>query len=293
MSVRILSLHSYPVKSCAGISHEEAAVSQGGMPLDRQWVIVDHQGIFMTQRTCARMALIQPSLQHGTHGDLTLNAPGMPAIVIPWLVDTAHPPRVHVRIWAADTLGFDEGDAAAQWLETFLGVPCRLLRVHPEAQRIASPDHVDFWRERHQAWAPGFPARHQFGFADGFPFLICNQGSLDELNQQLAERSVAPVPMNRFRPSIVVEGLDGYEEDYLGGMQIGSLTFAFVKRCARCPIPNIDQATAISAPEPGITLARHRQFPEGVLFGVNAVVGGAGPGAILCVGDAVEPEYDL
>lgn len=290
MSLTILSLHSYPVKSCAGLTHTEIDLTEAGLAFDREWVIVDRQGVFMTQRQYARMALIQPALANGI---LSLNAPGMPALAISPAPSTPAPPPVSVRIWGSDTLGLDEGDTVAQWLGQFLDTPCRLLRVHPLAQRIASPDHVNAWRRKHSDIAPAFPAQHQFGFADGFPFLVANQGSLDELNRQLLANGQPAVPMNRFRPNIVLQGLDAYEEDYLASMRIGAMTFAFVKRCARCPIPNIDQATAISAPEPGLTLAAHRRFPEGVLFGVNAVVAGAGAGSRLAIGDQVEPEFDL
>lgn len=290
MSLRILSLHSYPVKSCAGIDHTETAIAMQGLYRDRQWVIVDEHGVFMTQRQHARMALIQPRF---LEANLVLSANGMPDMTVPWSTGHRPLPQVNVRIFKQDTLGFDEGDAVAQWLSQFLGLSCRLLRVHPDARRIASALHVDAWREHNTDWAQGFPASHAFGFADGFPFLIANQGSLDELNRRLLAKGQPAVPMNRFRPNIVVQGLDAYEEDYLAGMRTGDLTFAFVKRCARCPIPNIDQATAVSAPEPGITLAEHRQFNEGVLFGVNAVMSGAGHNTLLRVGDAAEPHYDL
>ncbi|MDS1139798.1 MOSC N-terminal beta barrel domain-containing protein [Pusillimonas sp. SM2304] len=290
MTISLLSLHSYPVKSCAGISHTRARISQSGLLFDRQWVIVDGNGVFMTQRQYPKMALIQPAVQDG---DLTLSAPGMPDIMVPWLTDTAEPAQVLVRIWAADTLGFDEGSAVAAWLSDFLALPCRLLRVHPEAERLASPERVQDWRLKHYDLAPDFPVRHRFGFADGFPFLIANQGSLDDLNQRLRAKGQPPVPMNRFRPNIVLQGLEPYEEDYLACIKVGQLTLAIVKRCARCPIPNIDQATALSASEPGLTLAEYRQFPEGVLFGVNAVAAGAGVGASLQAGDQAEAEFDL
>ncbi len=291
MTVSILSLYTYPVKSCAGIAHSEVGLSQGGLHRDRQWVIVDGHGIFMTQRQYPRMALIRPHLSSA--GDLTLHAQGMPVLTVPWLTDTSEPAQIPVTIWRSHTLGFDEGDAAAKWLSDFLELPCRLLRVHPEAERCASPDHVNAWRARHEDGAPGFPAKHRFGFADGFPLLVTNQGSLDELNQQLQAKGHEPVPMNRFRPNVVLSGLPAYEEDYLAGMRAGVLTFAFVKRCGRCPVPNIDHLTAKVGTEPGITLAEHRQFPEGVLFGVNAVVAGVSPGTRLGIGDSVELMYDV
>lgn len=292
MSITLSGLYSYPVKSCAGLAHRSSLISQAGLAFDRRWVIVDQSGRFMTQRKYPRMALIQPGLSPES---LALNAPGMPAITLA-LARTAKnpaPATVAVRIWKADTIGQDEGDETAQWLSGFLDTPCRLLRVHPDAARIASPGHVSRWIDKNTEWAPDFPAQHVFGFADGFPFLIANQASLDELNQQLQAKGHTPVPMNRFRPNIVVQGLEPYEEDYLIGLRINGMTFAFVKNCARCPIPNIDQATALSAAEPGLTLAAHRSFADGVLFGVNAVVAGTRDNSLINIGDPVEAEYDL
>jgi uncharacterized protein YcbX len=293
MNVTILSLHSYPVKSCAGIAHTHANIGVAGLALDRQWVVVDGNGRFMTQRTCARLALIQPGLEAER---LTLSAPGMPPVHVAkpehGSATPGIPIPVPVRIFCSDTLGADEGDAVAHWLSAFLETPCRLLRLHPNAARMASPQHVDAWRAAHQDWAPGFPAQHSFGFADGFPFLVTNQASLDELNEQMRVKGEPPIPMNRFRPNIVLDGLQAYEEDMLTGLRIGSMRFALVKPCARCPVPNIDQDTAIAAREPGLTLAETRRFSAGVLFGVNAVVDGAGTGAgsgaQLSVGERVE-----
>jgi uncharacterized protein YcbX len=288
MSFTIASLHSYPVKSCAGLTHQQATITAGGLEHDRHWVIVDQYGIFQTQRTVPRMALIHPSIDDGV---LTLTAPGMPELIVPKPAPDS-PRAVPVRIWSADTLGADEGDDAARWLSEFLGFSCRLLREHPKAARIASPDHVDPWIDLHSDWAQGFPHDHRFGFADGYPFLVTSQSSLDELNRQLLDKRAGPITMNRFRPNIVIDGLDPYDEDHLIGMRINGLTFAFVKACARCPIPNIDPATAVVGIEPGPTLAAHRMFPQGMLFGVNAVMTGA-LRSRLEVGDAVEPEFSF
>jgi uncharacterized protein YcbX len=164
--------------------------------------------------------------------------------------------------------------------------------MHPHAARLASPEHVDLWINKNNAWAPNFPARHAFGFADSFPFLIINQASLDELNEQLLAKGRTTVPINRFRPNLVLQGLPSYDEDYLSGMRVNGMTFAFVRRCGRCPIPNINQETAVSSDEPVLTLIANRSFTDGVLFGVYAVIAGA-HGAALNVGDSVELEYDL
>lgn len=286
MPLTIRSLYSYPVKSCAGISHEQALIHTGGLERDRHWVIVDAQGIFMTQRQVPRMVLIQPALSDEY---LTLHAPGMNDFSLALTQNEAAP--VSVTIWDTPTLGADEGDEAADWLQAFLGVPCRLLRQHPRAERVASLSHVQAWREQHPE--EPIPERHEFAFADGFPFLVTNHASLQELNRHLDAKGVASVEMIRFRPNIVLDGMEAYDEDYLAGFRTGAYTFAFVKPCARCPIPNVDPATGLTAPEPGLTLAEHRLKKQGVLFGVNAVVSPPAAGARVRVGDAIELDYDF
>ncbi|NYT24620.1 MOSC N-terminal beta barrel domain-containing protein [Alcaligenaceae bacterium] len=289
MTISILSLHTYPVKSCAGLTHTQISISAAGLNHDRQWVVVDDEGHFLTQRQYPRMALVQPTLDETA---LFLNAPEMPTLRISLAKAESEPPAVPIRIWKSDTTGADEGDMAAQWFSDYLGLRCRLYRSHRNAQRLADPQRVAEWRKR-QPEGGGFPLEHAFGFADGFPFLVTNQGSLDELNQRLAAQATPPVPMNRFRPNIVIQGLSPYEEDYVSSLHIGSMVFAVVKRCSRCPMPNVDAATAAVGTEPMATLTDYRHFEEGVLFGVNAVVGGAGRDAVLSVGERVEATLDL
>ncbi|MFT0532103.1 MOSC domain-containing protein [Castellaniella hirudinis] len=291
MHLAIHSLYSYPVKSCAGIRHDRIQVSGAGLEYDRHWMIVDEQGGFMTQRQHPRMVLIRPTPQPD---GLRLEAPGQDACFAPVIGDKL--PAVPVTIWDSDTIGADQGDAVAHWLSSFLGVPCRLLHVHPQAHRLASMRHMTHWIQTHPDWPQSFlPVdRHAFAFADGFPFLVTNQQSLDELNQQLATGGHDAIDMIRFRPNIVLQGLEPYDEDHLAGFRTGDIGFAFVKACARCPIPNVDPQTGDTAPEPGRTLARHRQFEQGVLFGMNAIAALPEEGEQwLQEGDAVDIEYDF
>jgi len=290
MRPTIHSLYSYPVKSCAGIAHTRIRVSEAGPAHDRHWVIVDARGVFLTQRQYPRMVLIQPEPQAD---GLWLRAPGQADCFVP--APSPEAPAVPVAIWGAATLGADQGDEAAAWLSAFLDVPCRLLHLHPQAQRPASRLHVAHWIQSHPDWPQRFspPGGHQFAFADGFPFLVTNRHSLDALNGQLAADGHAPVDMIRFRPNIVLQGLEPYDEDHLAGFRVGELGFAFVKACARCPIPNVDPRTGRTAAEPGRTLARHREFEQGVLFGMNAIAALPEGQAWLQVGDAVEPEFDF
>ena len=290
MTISILSLHTYPVKSCSGITHTQVGVSAAGLAHDRQWVVVDNEGRFLTQRAHPRMALVQPALD-GTA--LFLNAPEMPTLRISLRKAESDAPAVPIRIWKSNTLGQDEGDTAARWFSDYLGLGCRLYHVHPGAHRLASPQRISGWLKR-QSDIGHFPLEHPFGFADGFPFLVANQTSLDNLNQHLAARDHTPVTMNRFRPNIVVQGLEAYEEDYVSSLHVGAMTFALVKPCARCPMPNVDPLTADdSGAEPMATLAGYRHFEDGVLFGVNAVVGGAESDAVLSVGDRMEAVLDI
>lgn len=289
MTISILSLHTYPVKSCGALTHTQIGVSATGFAYDRQWVVVDDEGNFLTQRAHPRMALVQPALDTTA---LFLNAPEMPTLRISLRPAAPDAPAVPVRIWKSDTLGLDEGDTAGRWFSDYLGLKCRLYRVHPTAQRLASPQHVFDWLERHDD-VEDFPLEHPVGFADGFPFLVANQASLEDLNRRLAARDQAPVGMNRFRPNIVIQGLDAYEEDYVSHLRIGPLTLALVKRCTRCPMPNVDPLTGDTSPEPMATLQGYRSFENGILFGVNAVMSGAQPGTVLSVGDQVEAALDI
>jgi uncharacterized protein YcbX len=286
MATIISSLHIYPIKSCGGIYLPAADISEAGLRYDRRWMVVAPDGGFLTQRAFPAMARITTSLKLGY---LVVNAPGMLRLDIPLEVDEDDDSvRCSVTVWNDTVDAVDEGDLAASWFTEFLGTPCRLVKVHPEARRVASVAHVQAWREAHADEVPELGEHHYFGFADGFPILVANQTSLDDLNQRLVARGAEPVPMDRFRANIVIDGLEAFEEDYVTMLSIGNVRLALVKPCARCPIPNTDQITGEVHHEPGDTLATFRADPErGVLFGQNAVVQ-APAGAIVRVGDEVE-----
>lgn len=290
MSVSIHSLHIYPVKSCAGIDLAESAIDAAGLAHDRRWMILSGRQ-FLTQRQVPAMALIRTSLT-ATH--LQLEAPGMFPLRIALdgsgLAGAPEP----VTVWRDTIPARSEGEAAAQWFSAFLQRQCRLFKIDvPRAGRSASAEWVDAWRDKHTDLAAGFDASNLFGFADGFPLLVTNLASLDELNLRLAAKEKPPVPMNRFRPNIVIEGDCGaYEEDHVALMAAGGIRMALVKPCTRCGIPNIDQATAHGYDEPGLTLTATRSFDMGVVFGQNAIVA-APAGAMLRVGDPVTVEFDF
>lgn len=261
----VSALHIYPIKSCGGTALDAAAIQARGFANDRRWLVVDADGRFLTQREIARMALIRPDLDDHC---LRLRAPGTADFEL--AVDQSGR-RVEVTIWKDSGVGaVDQGDAAAGWLSDFLGRDVRLVRFAD-----------DYTRQVDQKYAPR--ETDQVGFADAYPFLIISEESLADLNSRLDE----PLPMNRFRPNIVVRGADEpYAEDGWKAIRIGGIVFDVVKACARCAITTTDQATAARGKEPLRTLATYRQGPKGApLFGQNAVHRSAGT---IRVGDPVE-----
>jgi uncharacterized protein len=260
--VEVAALYVYPVKSCAGTPLAEAEVGSRGIVHDREYMVVDPDGRFLTQRELPRMALIRPTLRPD---GLSLAAPGMPPICVPAGTDRG---RRRVTVWRDQVDALDQGGPVAAWLTHFLETPCRLVRQPADAVRPVDP-----------AFAPR--PTDQVSFTDGFPFLLTSEESLADLNRRLP----TPLLMDRFRPSIVVRGCAApYAEDTWAEVRIGELGFSVVKACARCAITTTDQATAERGVEPLATLATYRRVPRGVLFGQNLVH--AGPGR-LARGDRV------
>lgn len=274
----IARLFVYPVKSCAGIELREAQLTETGFDLDRAWMVVDAQGEFVTQRQLPRMALIRPQLRTG---DVVLRAPGMLALHL--AIDTVEEP-VRVKLWGAELPAYDMGAVAAQWFTDFLGQPLRLVRFDPEFRRLASLE-----------WTQGAEAQTQF--ADGYPLLVASTASLDLLNGKLAAAGHAPVTMERFRPNIVLDGLDAHDEDRLDLLRIataeGEVVLRPVKPCPRCPIPNVDPATGETEPTVMDTLQGYRRndiVGGAVSFAMNAIVV-EGIDRTLRVGDTAQADF--
>ena len=283
LACQLTALHVYPVKSCAGIAVNDALLVETGLDLDRAWMVVDEHGDMLTQRTLPRLALVQPSLKGG---EMVLRAPGMLALHV--RLDTVEA-ATRVRVWDDIVKAYDMGALAAQWFSDFIGRaagPLRLVRFDPEQQRLADPH----WTGELQA---------ETAFADGFPLLVANSASLADLNQRLAARGVAAVTMQRFRPNLVLDGLQPYDEDHIDEIGIdttdGPVRLRLVKPCVRCTIPNVDPATAATGHEPGDTLASYRADPRvkgGITFGVTAVVAEGG-GRTLRVGQAARARLNF
>ncbi|MFN3436413.1 MAG: MOSC domain-containing protein [Acidovorax sp.] len=275
LSGTIARLFVYPVKSCAGIEVQQALLTDTGLDLDRAWMVVDARGMFLTQRTLPRMALIQPQLKTE---EMVLRAPGMLALHV--AIDAVEAPAT-VTVWRDTVPAWDMGAVAAQWFTDFLGQPCRLVRFDPEHQRLSSME-----------WTGGIEAPNQF--ADGFPILVASEASMEELNGRMLAAGHAAVRIERFRPNVVLAGVGAHDEDRVdlirvdGGAE-GEVHLQPVKPCARCPIPNIDPATAQSDPAVGDLLRTYRQdkrLDGAITFGMNAIVR-QGAGQMLRVGQRI------
>ncbi|NBW48823.1 MAG: MOSC domain-containing protein [Betaproteobacteria bacterium] len=244
----IAALMIYPVKSLAGISVMEARLLETGLEWDRHWMVVDAEGLFLTQRECSRMAWVQPRI---TANALELHGPGLEPLVVPL---QARGPLCRVQVWDDTLDAMDMGEDAALWLQQVLGEPgVRLVRFAPQVQRPCST-----------RWTGGAPSHTQF--ADGYPVLVTTDASMDPLNARLAAAGLAPVGISRFRPNLVLGGLDAHDEDHLTVLEVEMDAerqirprLALVKPCARCPIPNIDPVTAQSHPGVGDALMAYRQ----------------------------------
>jgi uncharacterized protein YcbX len=258
--VTLQALHVHPIKSCAGIAAAQAMQVETRLEFDRAWMVVDDAGRFVSQRELPRLQLVTPTLRTA---DLRLRAPGMLALHL--ALDTVES-ACRVRVWDDEVAAYDMGDLAAQWFSDFLGRPLRLARFDPEQRRLSS-----------RRWTGEIDALN--AFADAFPLLVASTASLAELNRRLAEQGQPAVTMERFRPNLVLDGVDAHGEDYIDELVLeapeGPVRLKLVKPCARCTIPSVDPLTAETGHEPGDTLARYRadaRLDGAVTFGMNAVV---------------------
>ena len=241
---------------------QSADLGATGLLHDRRWMLVDGAGKFMSQRRHPRMALISPRF---TPGRLVVSAPGMPDLEVPLEGEPAE--QIDVEVWGDLQRGAPVGGYADRWFGGFLSVPCRLVR---------KPD--DDVRSVDSAYAR---SGDQTSFADGFPLLLISEASLEDLNGRLE----SPVPMNRFRPNLVVRGCGPYAEDGWSELRIGEATFRVAEACPRCAITTVDQESGERGKEPLRTLATYRKAGGEVWFGRNLIHTSTG---VVSVGDPVE-----
>lgn len=253
MSKIIISgLSIYPVKSCREINQEVSRVEAFGLKHDRRWMVVDVNGVMLTQRKLAKMCLIQPEL---TENGLILKSSMMHNLDVKTPVTDN---KVTVKVWADHCQAYDAGDDAANWLTHLLLTECRLVYFPEDEFRQVDLDYAQ--------------TGDKTAFSDGFPLLLISQASLDDLNQRLK----TPITMNRFRPNIIIQGCQPFEEDSWKKIQIGELSFRVVKPCSRCVIPSINIETAEREHEPTKTLATYRKRDNKIYFGQNVIADNTG-----------------
>ncbi|CAN5622945.1 MOSC domain-containing protein [soil metagenome] len=259
---RVSSLHLYPVKSLRGIDVAEVRVEKRGFANDRRFMVVDDKGIFTTQRESPRMATISTALE----GDRLTLCHGGNSVSVP-LAEEGE--RLRVRVWrsAVDAIHVAGADAFLSWA---LGASSRLVRMPESSHRETNPEFSQ-------------PGDH-VSFADGYPVLLANQASLDDLNLRMAET----LPMARFRPNLVIEGGEPWAEDEMALIRMADVSFRNAKPCVRCAVTTLDPVTGENrGPEPLKTLAEFRRWENGVRFGINLIPDAEGN---LRVGDEVQSE---
>ena len=259
---RVVRLRIHPVKGARGSDVDTLHFEAMGPRFDRRWMVVRPDGSFVTQRDTPRLATIRPTVADGA---LTLVAPEAPALRLPL---TPRGERLQATVWSSVMDVSTVSATADAWLSSVLGGPHRLVFMGDEDVRNTDPDYAE---------------GHRVSFADGYPALLVSQGSVDKL----ARRVGREIPVERFRPNIVVSGDRPHEEDFWQEFTIGAVRFRGVKLCARCKVTTTDQETGARDPdrEPLRTLARYRRIESLVYFGVNTVHLATGP---VSLGDPVE-----
>ncbi|RBP49623.1 MOSC domain-containing protein [Arenicella xantha] len=258
MSLTVRELFLHPLKSAAAISVTSLDFDRQGPRHDRQWMVVDQAGKFVTQRHHPKMCLIRPQIEHGC---LLVSAPEMSRLAVPASISTRQ-----VTVWRDSVSAGDCGDLAAQWFSDYLGFACRLVAIAPQTNRLVDTDYAK--------------AGETVAFADGFPLLVASQASLDELNTHLDDH----IDMRRFRPNVVIDGCDPYAEDDWRQLVIGDIELLLVKPCSRCIIPSIDPATGVKQLQVNAALMATRRRGRQTFFGQNAVHRGVG---LIEVGQSV------
>lgn len=277
----ISSLHIYPVKSLQGIALDEATLTTQGLAFDRQWMLVDAEGKFVTQRQIPRLASIGVRL---TTDSLVLEHAGLPPLSI--ALEPIPAKRCQVVVWRDTCTGCEEDEAASRWLTQAVGqwqgTDLRLVRFAPEGVRPVDPAYMD-----------GDSA--DTAFSDGYPFLIVSEASLAAVNTQLLANGAKAVPMERFRPNIVLNGMTAFEENDCKILTANDSGYAFTLRkpCQRCKTTTVDQRTGLIAnpKEPLRTLTAMNPYPHlsGAFFGQNATLR-AGIGTRVKVGDRLDKQ---
>ena len=263
----LASVHIYPLKGCRAVDLDEAVVEPWGLAGDRRWLLVDADGQFITQRE--HPALARLVVTYGPGADITVSSSGYPALRVAAPRERAE--LLKVTVWRSTVLAAAAGPEADAWFAAYLGQPVRLVWLDDPTRRAVNPEY-------------GLDG-DVVSFADGYPLLLTTAGSLDQLGQWLTDAGDQPVPMNRFRPNVVVSGYEPWAEDRWRRIRIGAVSFRVAKPCARCVVTTTDQTTGERGRQPLRMLARHRRFGKNLVFGQNLIPDSPG---LIRVGDPTE-----
>ena len=263
MSATLTAIHIFPLKSCAPLPLAQARVLSRGLEHDRRWLLVDEESKFITARKCPRLVLVRAM---PTDDGLQLDAPDMPRLHVRF-PDAAQ--RTSTLIWDDTVAPLACADESAEWLSTFLERPCRLVFMDDACVRPVDPNRAQ----------PG----DEVSFADSHPLTLLSASAVDLLNTKLA----VPVPALRFRPNLLINGVEPHAEDGWKRVRIGDVEFDLLGPCVRCVFTTLDFHTGVFDPagQPLRTLTQYRRSPRGVIFSQNLTPRGVGT---LRVGDAVE-----
>jgi uncharacterized protein YcbX len=254
-------IYIYPVKSLAGIRVENWDVVQTGLKYDRQWMLIDENGQFLSQRRLPKMALIQT---HLSESELILSAENFADLHLP--LESQGGAVIQSTVWDDCCDALHVSNDADLWFSEVLQMTCKLVFLLTQIKRGVDLNYAN--------------QTDRVAFSDGFPFLIVSENSLNSLNSQLEK----PVEMARFRPNLVISGCDAYAEDFWREIQIGNIDFRLPKPCSRCSVPAINPNTAEIGKEPLTTLNRLRKMNGKIYFGQNALHNSCGE---LKIGDVV------
>lgn len=258
--MKLTGLFVYPIKACAGIALEQAAVAERGLAGDRRYMIVDRHGTFVTQRELPRLCLVRAAFERD---ELVVSAPGVGSLSLPRQLAAGE--RVRFRVWSSEGSALRHAEAS-RWFSELVNDELSLVYMPDDERRPVNPARA----------RPG----DLVSFADGYPLLLISEESLADLNARLME----PVEMRRFRPNLVISGAEPYAEDDMSALRIGAVSFRGVKRCERCSVTTVDPETGERGKEPLRTLSHYRQRDGKVWFGMNLIHDHTGQ---LALGDDV------
>lgn len=273
MTPTIRSIFIYPIKSLKGIALDRAALSDRGLAHDRRWMLVDDEGRFITQREDPKLCFFD--VQEDVGGfRITARLPlnHNRSILIPWELTMGS--SMHVTIWSDECAAMIASDEVNTFFSDALGRSCKLVYMPPTTKRIVDARYA--------------PEESLSAFGDGYPVLLIGTASLEDLNKRLALSGSHTIDWDRFRPNIVVQTQQPFEEDSWKGFKVGEHFAAGVKLCSRCVFTTIDQVTGEKSKEPLRTLASYRSMGGKVMFGQNVIFRSAA--GELCVGDAISLE---